>query len=105
MEVHGEVVVPHMQISLQAVKRFPTGTIAIRYDIRNRRAGSTFGSSRIIRVALSSRINEIQYVITGLSRSTKYVVDVRLETRYRECFSYFTGNYSDPIIVRTTSTG
>lgn len=44
-------------------------------------------------------------MLSGLDVNTQYLVDVRLEIQYRECFTYMVGNYSDPIIAHTTNEG
>ena len=42
--------------------------------------------------------------IAGLQRGTVYMIQVRLEMRYPACYSYFYGNYSEPIFASTNTT-
>ena len=42
--------------------------------------------------------------IAGLQRGTAYMIQVRLEMHYSACYSYFYGNYSEPIFAATNTT-
>lgn len=78
--------------------------MGIRYRIRYKAKGS----SRVryqFQFSPLNRGTDLESTLLGLSPDTAYKIDIQLEIRYRECFVYAPGNYSDPISVSTNSTG
>ena len=48
---------------------------------------------------------DVTYTLSPLTRDTEYTIKVRIEIRYSQCSTYVYGNYSDPVLFRTNSTG
>lgn len=91
--------------SLSQAVAAPLGAAVIRYRLRFQAEGAAFPRFQLTPVTLHSTGPVLSYTVTGLTRATKYTVDVKMEFRYSDCFTYLAGNYSEPIKVTTNDTG
>ena len=81
------------------------GTIGQRYRINY--TSDTDRPTRVHIVYISRQqlnASTLNATILGLQRGTEYMFQVRLEMRYPACYSYFYGNYSEPIFASTNTT-
>lgn len=89
--------------TFQAVPH-PPDVAEVLYRIDYQSEMVVFPTPRLLEVALDNNDTSYTFTLTSLRPGTKYNVQVRLEARYKECRSFFGGNYSDPIIVQTNNT-
>ena len=90
--------------SLQVPPRL-NGTIGPRYRINYTSDTDRPTRARIVYISRQQlNASTLNATILGLQRGTEYMFQVRLEMRYPACYSYFYGNYSEPIFVSTNAT-
>ena len=90
--------------SLQVPPRL-NGTIGQRYRINYTSDTDRPTRARIVYISRQQlNASTLNATILGLQRGTEYMFQVRLEMRYPACYSYFYGNYSEPIFVSTNAT-
>jgi hypothetical protein len=94
-------------LCMQAVPVIPPNASSFRYYFLYKAAGARFSRVRIYQhnLLITSPITAFNFTLTRLVANTEYTIQVRPEFRYRDCFSYIRGNYTDPVTFRTTNQG
>ena len=83
----------------------PPGISGQRYRVTYQSESSTFARSRYLYPSRAqSRASKLNVTITRLQRDTEYRIQVRVDVRYRFCFSYLFGNFSEAIHASTNAT-
>ena len=90
------------------VSGFPQRATNTRFRISYESEGDLFARTSFYTPDQVENVTEFTHTITRLDRDTEYTVAVRAEFRYPLspflCASFTTGNYSEPVVIRTNST-